>query len=294
MKPRILIIADVPNWAWARKAEQLQKHLSDEFAIDVMYSTQESPRWGYDLIHTFEFNQMGMLTPQHGRAVTGITAHVWRTWEMKLAPGIVNTWASKAVAVHANSKLLQEEIGLHLQRPIHYVPNGVDETFFTRTEPRKTGHLVVGWVGKPNPRKGRHIVEAACTRAGVEFRPIERNSSTALGPAEMRAFYQDIHVIGVASDMDGTPNPALEAAACGCAVISNRIGNMPEFVEDGANGFLVERDVDAFAAALAKLDVRRAIEMGHAARATVERGWTWKIQSQNYAELWRAALTART
>ena len=33
MKPKIAILADVRNWAWARKAEQLKLHLADQFDI---------------------------------------------------------------------------------------------------------------------------------------------------------------------------------------------------------------------------------------------------------------------
>ncbi len=292
---RIVVIADVPNWAWARKAEQLKKHVR-EHHVDVIYTTQDTLPWGYDLYHTFEFPQMTYLGPHGLRAVTGITAHVWRTWEGRPYPNTLQAWADAASAIHANSKMLQEEIGQRLGRQIHYVPNGVDETFFYRERPRASSKLVVGWVGKPNPRKGRWIVQEACQLAGVEFRPVERSSQSALSALEMRQFYQDIHVLAVASDMDGTPNPALEAAACECAVVSNRIGNMPEFIVDGVNGIFVERDAQSMAEALRGLaaNVDRAVTMGQNARATVEQGWTWKHQSQNYVELWNAALAEPT
>ncbi len=292
-KPRVLIIADVPNWAWARKAQQLQKHI-DEFQIDICYSSEAQLGWGYDLYHTFEFLQVMALAGRKP-AVTGITAHVWPTWEAKHGRGTVARWATYATEIHANSKLLQVEMERLLGHPVFYVPNGVDETFFVR-DPKviRPGHLVVGWVGKPNPRKGRAIVQEACAKAkaNIEFKYIERNSQNALSPEEMREFYQGIHVLAVASDMDGTPNPALEAAACGCAVVSNRIGNMPEFIEHGKNGFLVERDSDSMAEALKLLshDMKSTILMGRAARETIEREWTWKHLSKNYVELWNAAL----
>ncbi|MEO8601389.1 MAG: glycosyltransferase [bacterium] len=39
---------------------------------------------------------------------------------------------------------------------------------------------------------------------------------------------------------EGTPNPALEAAACGCTVVSTPVGTLPELIRDAANGYLVE------------------------------------------------------
>jgi glycosyltransferase involved in cell wall biosynthesis len=299
MKPRIAILADVRNWAWARKTEQLVRHLGDEFRFDVAFlfdpKRPDPIPAGADLYHTYEVFQASRL-PQLDRLpyVTGITAHVWKTWEERFGAGTVRGWSKGALAFHANSRLLEAEVRALLGRPIDYCPNGVDETFFRRLRPRQRhARLVVGWVGKPNPRKGPSIVEEACRTSGAELRKIERTHANALGPEEMREFYQDLDVLAVASDMDGTPNPALEAAACGVAVVSNRIGNMPEFITDGVNGRLVERTAPSIAAALRQLagDPHAVIRMGEAARAEIERAWTWRDLSRNYAAMWTAALT---
>ena len=94
----------------------------------------------------------------------------------------------------------------------------------------------------------------------------------------MRDFYNEGHVLMVASTTDGTPNPALEAAACGVPVLTNAIGNMPEFIKDGYNGFLVEREVSAYVEKLKwmKKNLDKVQQMGKNARKTIEEGWTWK------------------
>ena len=91
----------------------------------------------------------------------------------------------------------------------------------------------------------------------------------------------------VASMEDGTPNPALEAAACGRPIISNQIGNMPEFIKDGWNGFLVERKIGAYVNKLKYLQENRneLIRMGNNARKTVLEEWTWKKQAENYRNM---------
>lgn len=291
MKPRIAIIADVKNWAWKRKADQLKAHLSDQFRLEVacLYGGDRPPK-GCDLWNTFEVF-MARQVPAGQPYVTGMTAHVWQTWEKQFGPGTVKQWASGALAFHANSRLLEAEMRALLDRPICYVPNGVDEKFFRRLRPRETRRrLVVGHVGKPNPRKGSSIVEQACERAGVELRTVKRTHRDALTPEQMRDFYQDLDVLAVASDMDGTPNPALEAAACGVAVVSNWIGNMPQLIVDGVNGRLVERDASDYAAVLRSLDVATAARMGDAARVSIEHEWTWAKRSRNYADMWNACL----
>lgn len=298
-RPRVLILADVPTWAWARKAQALKKHLCNRFDIEIVYSSDHSTgeilaARNYDLLHTFEVGQLQSAgIPSGVSLTTGITAHVWQTWERAHGTGTVRRWAERAAAFHANSRLLQHEISGYLSRHVHYVPNGVDETLFHRTRPRNSKKLVVGFVGKPNPRKGVAVVAEACRRATVELRVVERRAQNALSPEEMREFYQGIHVLAVSSDMDGTPNPALEAAACECAVVSNRIGNMPEFITEGVNGILTERTVESLTSAIYALSRKPIAEveaMGRAARATVEREWTWAIQAENYANMWHEVL----
>lgn len=296
MKPKIVVIADMRNWAWARKAEQLRIHLGDEFALSVAHLLDSHPDplpARADLYSTFEIFMVRHLRPGMPY-VTGMTAHVWDGHIRQRGEERVRAWCDGALAFHANSKLLETEMRERLARTIHYVPNGVDEAFFRRQRPRaRSGRLVVGWVGKPNPRKGSDIVKQACAAAGVELRTVERTHRDALEPAQMRDFYQDLHVLVVASDMDGTPNPALEAAACGVAIVSNRIGNMPEFIRDGVNGRLVERTADSIAAALRELTPPEAIRMGDEARLTVESAWTWRHQAPAYGRMWRDALNAR-
>ncbi len=73
---------------------------------------------------------------------------------------------------------------------------------------------------------------------------------------------------------DGTCRAALEAMACATPVIAARVGALPETIDDGATGAMVdEGDAAALATALSAYlsNVDRAREHGRAARASVER-----------------------
>ena len=85
---------------------------------------------------------------------------------------------------------------------------------------------------------------------------------------------------------------ALEAMASGTPVVASRIGGLPEIVEDGVTGFLVEPgDVDELRERLAELlrDGALAARLGRTARERALEAFTWQACAERclaaYAEL---------
>jgi glycosyltransferase involved in cell wall biosynthesis len=81
-----------------------------------------------------------------------------------------------------------------------------------------------------------------------------------------------------AGNVDGLPNFALEALATGTPVVASRVGGLPQAVEDGLTGLLVEaRDSQALAAAidrvLADPDLGRRLGQAGRARVSTDYGW---------------------
>jgi len=175
---------------------------------------------------------------------------------------------------------------------VHYLPNGVDVDLFRVVEPiqEKRQKIVVGHVGKECPQKGqKEYIYPAIQKSGAESITSVVTWQNKIPHDQMYKIYQKMDVFIVASTEDGTPNPALEAASCGRPIISNRIGNMPEFIEDGVNGFLVDRHVDEYVEKINWLQKNRdkMIKMGEKARETVEKGWSWEIQAENYRNMFK-------
>ncbi len=78
----------------------------------------------------------------------------------------------------------------------------------------------------------------------------------------------DIAVLS--SDFEGSPLSVMEYMEAGKPVVATSVGGVPDLVEEGVTGFLVEpQDPDGLAAAVAKLieQPERAAEMGAAGRA---------------------------
>ena len=289
--PKILFICDVEGWAWHYKSLQLKKYLGDEFNIDIIWLIGPGARAiqpkKYDLYFTFGYSYIDYLKNVSPRKkITGITAH--RPFS------VLQPQMQKAAVVHANSMMLYRELK-QMHKIVYYVPNGVDEELFYPYEPipEERNNIVVGHVGKLSVMKGQEqFIKPAIERAAAV--PLFHfNDYTNAVPIEnMPNVYQDMDVFIVASQEDGTPNPALEAAACGRPIISNPIGNMPEFIKNGYNGFLVEKNINAYVEKINFLRENRdkLIEMGKNARKTVEEEWTWKIQAERYRKMFKEVL----
>ena len=292
-KPRVVIVIDFPGWAWDNKAQQLKKYLSNDFDIDLIYfglGQRPDKSKDYDLYFTFECNFVNNIKGYPlNRIISGVTAHTYvnmPNFEFSL---------SRCLGIHANSMILFNEIKRYNQN-CFYVPNGVDEEQFRFVERNINKPFVAGYVGKPNPRKGlEEFIRPACEKAGVILKDqtSKINFKNKIDHKDMPKYYESIDVIMVASDMDGTPNQLLEAASVGRTFIGNPIGNVPEFVADGRNGFMVpNRDIDFYVERLEYLKNNREIckKMGENARDTVEKEWSWKIQAENYRQMFKSLL----
>lgn len=77
----------------------------------------------------------------------------------------------------------------------------------------------------------------------------------------------------------------IEAMACGTPVLAWRCGSVPEVVDDGVNGCVV----DSMAAAVAAVDRLRRLDRA-AVRATFERRFTADVMAQHYLEIYRQLL----
>jgi len=114
----------------------------------------------------------------------------------------------------------------------------------------------------------RGYVRRELERLGAPYRHILAGSRPELA----RAFHAlDVYI--VASRQEGGPKAVLEAMATGIALVTTRVGQAPELVEDGRNGLLREvEDVEALAGAVVRLAEDGALRsaLGEAGRATAE------------------------
>ena len=159
-------------------------------------------------------------------------------------------------------------------RMLSPIPNGVPVTTLGAIHPRKCSYALM--LARICPEKGVHLALQAAHQAGVKlliggeifpyeahqayFRdqvaPLLDRDRRYLGPVDFRhkrrllAAARCLLVPSLCAETSSLV--AMEAASCGTPVIAFRAGALPEVVEHGRTGYLVD-DAPAMAAAIARI-----------------------------------------
>ena len=179
------------------------------------------------------------------------------------------------------------------------------------------GAAVIGMAGRLEPIKrgdlflrAAEIVSRRCIDArfvvagdGAELEPLRRLSSS-LGIAERCLFTghrDDVYdvmramdVFVLCSDHEGLPMALLEIMCLGVPVVARKVGGIPEIIEDGVHGRLIDSADPAklAEAILAALSNDVASEMARAARVRVDRLFSAAANAEEIVALYRSVVGA--
>jgi glycosyltransferase involved in cell wall biosynthesis len=210
-------------------------------------------------------------------------------------------------------------------RKVRVIPNGIDTARFAN----RGGHTgvrdefnipaqapVIGTVGRLNEIKCQGLLIEALgqiRRAGVDAHlmlvgdgPMEgalraRAEELGLGAwvhfagycAAPERLFHAFDVFALTSRSEGMPLVVLEAAAAGLPVIATRVGGLPDVIDHGRTGMLVEAgDLAALVEGLSDLiaNPERARLMGEAGRRRVDSEFTLRAMAQRYEQHYRELL----
>ena len=115
------------------------------------------------------------------------------------------------------------------------------------------------------------LVKALSLEHAVELPGLIDHERVSVLMQQARAFVQH-SVVASNGDSEGTPLAVLEAAAAGIPVISTRHAGIPDVIESGVTGFLVDEfDIDGMATFMRQVldDPNQAASVGREARAYI-------------------------
>lgn len=179
-------------------------------------------------------------------------APVAATWRMPLQKVVVAEWLAE---------LARDRFG---DPTAIVVRNGLDVDLFDAPERGRQAQPTVGMMYSSNHSKGWDIGLKAFERAagrvpGLRLRAfglyppdeaLPPGCDFTLSPPQdqLRAIYAQCDVWMSPSRSEGFCLPPIEAMACRCPAVTTRVGGLPELIEDGVNGYLVNvNDVDRLA-----------------------------------------------
>ena len=97
------------------------------------------------------------------------------------------------------------------------------------------------------------------------------------------------------SNMESFGVAVLEASSCEIPVVVSRVGGLPEVVDNGSTGFVVNsKDEKDACEAISKLvnDSELRIKMGKSGRARVLEKYDWKVNVDNMLHVYQQVLSS--
>lgn len=298
---RIMLVADVANWAFDRDVSAIIQYLP-QYDLSKGLTATFSPELlkQYDHVH---FMNWWDATKRCKQISGGVSSHNFELRHLDISKKLFPQYK----ALVATSRKLYDKVK-DSNENVFCAQGGVHEDLFVPTKKKERSKFVIGWVGQiitassqQNKRldiKGyslilKPLMEQLKEHKDIEFKLLTTNYIDAMPYEEMPKFYEDVDVQICTSIAEGAPNPMFEAAACGKALITTKVGAISESIEEGKSGFMIptynatddlESTINAFKEKILFLKNNKDVceSMGLEGRRIIEEGWTWKKRAQQW------------
>jgi glycosyltransferase involved in cell wall biosynthesis len=315
-KPRILLIPNVAWWIIGEMGKQIVARFGDKYEFYFLPEglLERRPELlqalvpAVDAIHCLNESSIGLFRNFDQETLPPIATwiHHVTTWspdhQMAIERSSALTVCTRGWKEYLDARVLG-------RIPVTIVPHGIDAKFFNRRKinPERfgipPGRFVLGFVGNKGSdsdrgRKGTDVLfDVVRNAAGrlpnlhvvlggpgweeelTELRALNISASATgyIRKSDLPALYSALDVYLLTSRVEGGPCTVFEAMACETAVVSTRVGAVPELIVDGVNGYSAEvNDGESLLSAVVTLGQapEKRFEIGKSARASVlQRSW---------------------
>ena len=300
---KILLICDRPSWAYDRIATEIKNRNDRQFSADIFYvknNTRSLKRAHkhYDFFFVIGWQVYAQIKDgkvseylsflDKKRTLVGLHSH--HSWDGKRTLPSRDILPARFLIEYLQLFVTANAVSLKLYRlfadaglnNISYTPNGVDEKRFSKIVSYNPV-FTCGYSGskKHDWRKGvSEFIVPACKKANVTVKLAMPHEGLLVPLDEMPAFYQSLNAYICASSSEGFSLSVLEAASCGVPIITTDVGGVLELIDDGKDGFIVRRDVDAICEKITYLkdNPQKVQDMGRLMRQKIEARFSWSIR----------------
>ena len=264
VKPKILYVADVPNWSFDIKGQQYKKYLP-QFEIDIAYARKDLAfdRHWEEMIKKTKYDVIWHL---HGHNVPGPdqlfsfileqnrngTQVILTQNEVTSLPHIMSDLKRYAAfnAISVNSPWAYDNFYKAGFRNIYKTFDGVDLHVFGHDRPIQNRKFKVFFSSSVMrlEHKGypiwQEVKRILAHRTDIEFVELITDSfNNKRTQEEMNLIYNECQVFVCLSISEGGPCTLQESAACGLVPIMTKVGYCDYF----KNLFIIDRDAEACA-----------------------------------------------
>lgn len=222
---RLLVLYDVPNWAYHYRAQAIQKYAPHDWNVEIRAWPEMRDIPQHDIVFNLDTSM-----PRRWSNKPHIVS--WNSDRHRRTERWEKTYRS-ADWVLINNKCAFEFYGRRERTCC--ISNGVDTDIFKVVTPIEQREQRVFWTGSANPekRKGWDILQQAeplLRENGFvpEFHPVESHRDAPFDQAGMVEAYNRSSYVVCLSQSEGTPNTSLEGMACGCVLVTTNVGNASE------------------------------------------------------------------